>query len=66
MVSRSDSILGCCLCWYSGCTVDQVMDVFRRLRIPTPDFTTVLVVLVGLAIFVLLTFELWVSHGPGH
>lgn len=40
--------------------------VFRRLRLPTPDFSTVLVVVVALALFVLMTFELWVSHGPGH
>ena len=40
--------------------------MFKRLRLPTPDFATVLVVMVALAIFVLLTFELWVSHGPGH
>ena len=40
--------------------------MFRRLRLPVPDFTTVLVVMVALTIFVLLTFELWVSHGPGH
>ena len=44
----------------------EVMDVFKRLRLPTPDFATVLVVVVALAIFVLMTFELWVSHGPGH
>ena len=44
----------------------EVMDVLRRLRFRAPDFSTVLVVIVALAIFVLMTFELWVSHGPGH
>ena len=38
----------------------------KRLRLRAPDFSTVLVVIVAVAFFVLITFELWVSHGPGH
>jgi hypothetical protein len=34
-----------------------------KLRI---DFSTVLIVLVALAILLLLTFEVWIPHGSGH
>lgn len=37
-----------------------------RIHIPKPDFSLVLVIIVALAILFLMTFELWVSHGPGH
>ena len=30
------------------------------------DFSTVLIVLVALAILLLLTFEVWIPHGSGH
>jgi len=38
----------------------------KRLRLKAPDISTVMVMIVALAIFVLMTFELWVSHGLGH
>ena len=40
--------------------------MLRRLRFRAPDFTTVLVIIVALAIFMIMTFELWIPHGPGH
>lgn len=40
--------------------------MFKRLRLKAPDFSTMLVIIVALAFFMIMTFELWVSHGPGH
>ncbi len=40
--------------------------VFKLPRLKQPDFATVLVVIVALTIFMIMTFELWVPHGPGH
>jgi hypothetical protein len=33
------------------------------MRLEKPDFTFVLVTVVGLAIFAVLTMELWLPHG---
>ena len=54
--------------WGSRKTIGTVWvtHVMKRLRLRRPDFSTVLVVIVALAIFLLMTFELWVSHGLGH
>ena len=30
------------------------------------DFTTVVILAIGVALFALLTFSLWTGHDPGH